>query len=250
MFQKEQLRRVIDYLKSTNESLKNNSDIATAIGMKTRTYISDLLSGTKPINENVVERFKVYLNVNPEFLKGEEVEMFLEKSNKSNSSNYQQERLARKNHISNKPFMVPLVPVKAQAGYVRAIDQSRFIDTLEEYAMPPGVNPVGAIWRYWEVEGESMEPAFKSGDIILTSQVHQMDWENMRNFYLYVIVTDEKVLFKRIYAKNQLEWVLISENEENYPQQLLPVEYIKEVWVFRRHIVNHAPPTKIFEIKV
>jgi phage repressor protein C with HTH and peptisase S24 domain len=156
----------------------------------------------------------------------------------------------REQKVENKPFMVPLVPVKAQAGYVKSFDQSTYIDNLEQYALPPGVNPHGAVWRYWEVEGESMEPAFHSGDIILTSLVHQMDWENLRNFYLYVIVTEEKVLFKRVFSKNNLEWVLISENEEHSPQQLLPVEFIKEVWVFRRSIVSKAPPTKVFEIKV
>lgn len=148
------------------------------------------------------------------------------------------------------PFLVPLVPIKAQAGYVRAVDQQTYIDTLEKYALPPGVDPHGAIWRYWEIEGESMEPAFHSGDIILTSQVHRMDWENIRNFYLYVIVTQDRVLFKRVYCKNQLEWVLISENEDQFPQQLLPIEYIKEVWVFRRSILSKAPPTKEFKIKV
>jgi phage repressor protein C with HTH and peptisase S24 domain len=162
---------------------------------------------------------------------------------------YGKSRLSKKN---SKPdyILVPLVPVKAQAGYVKAIDQSTFIDTLEQYALPPGVNPQGAIWRYWEVEGSSMEPAFNTGDVILTSQVHQMDWENLRNFYLYVIVTDERVLFKRVFCKNSIEWVLISENEEQYPQQILPVEYIKEVWVFRRSIIAKAPPTKEFKITV
>jgi phage repressor protein C with HTH and peptisase S24 domain len=148
------------------------------------------------------------------------------------------------------PYMVPLVPVKAQAGYVKAVDQEVFMDTLEKYALPPGVNPHGAIWRYWEVEGESMEPAFHSGDIILTSQVHPYDWENLRNFYLYVIVTRDRVLFKRLYCKNMLEWVLISENEEHTPQRIISAEDVKEVWVYRRSIVNKAPPTKVFEIKV
>lgn len=249
MFKKERLREVIDYLKNHTEDYKTNADIATAVGFKSRTYISDLLSGSKPFSEQVAEKFSIYLNVNVEYLKGNSTEMFAGELKKSNSTNdFRSERLAKKN--LDKPFLVPLVPVKAQAGYVKAIDQSRFIDSMEEFALPPGVNPIGAVWRYWEVEGESMEPAFHSGDIILTSQVHKYDWDNLRNFYLYVIVTDEKVLFKRVFAKNLLEWVLISENEENYPQQLLPVEYIKEVWVFRRHIVNHAPPTKTFEIKV
>lgn len=161
---------------------------------------------------------------------------------------YRQQRLNQKNRST--PFMVPLVPVKAQAGYVRAMDQEVFVDTLEQYGLPPGVDPHGAIWRYWEIEGESMQPLFNSGDYILTSLVPQMDWENLRNFYLYVVVTTDKVLFKRVYCKNEREWVLISENEEHSPQQLLQVENVKEVWIYRRSIVKKAPPGKTFEIKV
>jgi phage repressor protein C with HTH and peptisase S24 domain len=161
---------------------------------------------------------------------------------------YLEQRRAQK--TISKQFMVPLVPVKAQAGYVKAVDQEAYLNTLEEFALPPGVNPQGAIWRYWEIEGRSMEPEYKDGDVLLTSQVHHYDWDNLRNFYAYVIVTTENVLFKRIYCKNPLEWVLISENEDEFPQQLLPVEYIKEVWVVRRVIKNKMPPNKVFEIKV
>jgi phage repressor protein C with HTH and peptisase S24 domain len=156
----------------------------------------------------------------------------------------------RKQKNSHKIPMAPLIPIKAQAGYVKAIDQQIYIETLEQFALPPGVKAQGANWAYWEIEGNSMEPVFKNGDIILTSQVPQMDWENLRNFYIYVIVTDERVLFKRIYCKNALEWVLISENEDLYPQQLLSVEYIKQVWVYRKTIKTDAAPTKTFEIKV
>jgi phage repressor protein C with HTH and peptisase S24 domain len=124
------------------------------------------------------------------------------------------------------------------------------MDALEKYALPPGVNPMGAIWRYWEVEGDSMEPTLRTGDVILTSQVHHMDWDNLRNFYIYVIVTAERVMIKRIFAQNPLEWVLISDNEAQYPQQALAVEFIKEVWVLRRLIVNKTPPPKEFKIKV
>jgi phage repressor protein C with HTH and peptisase S24 domain len=198
--------------------------------------------GTKPSDIEDYKKIDAFLHDNLEtFPINSKVDV-------SNLESFTERR--RKQKVKENPYLVPFMPVKAQAGYVRAIDQEVFIDTLERYALPPGVNPQGAVWRYWEVEGDSMEPAFHSGDIILTSQVHQLDWENLRNFYLYVIVTQDRVLFKRLYAKNELEWVLISENEELYPQQLLPVEYIKEVWVYRRSIVNKAPPTKMFEIKV
>jgi phage repressor protein C with HTH and peptisase S24 domain len=162
---------------------------------------------------------------------------------------YHKQRLHHKNSDAS-PYKVPFVPIKAQAGYVKAMDQEIYLDTLEKYALPPGVSGFGAIWRYWEVEGESMEPVFRPGDIILTSFVHSMDWENLRNFHVYVIVTHERIVVKRIFCKNSLEWVLISENEDHYPQQLLLVESVKEVWVYRKTWGTRASPTKRFEIKV
>lgn len=144
----------------------------------------------------------------------------------------------------------PLIPAKAQAGYVRAIDQERYMDTLEQYALPPGVDPRGNTWAYWEIEGDSMETAFYEGDVILTSLINPLDWQDIKNFYVYVIVTHDRVLIKRVYPKTTTEWVLISENEDQYPQILLPVDQVKELWVFRRRIEAKAPPTKTFEIKV
>jgi len=149
------------------------------------------------------------------------------------------------------PYMVPFVPIKAQAGYTRAIDQTMFLNTLEPYPLLPGVDPAGAVWRYWEVEGDSMETVFHSGDVVLSSQVPRMDWtDNIRNFYVYIIVTHDRVMIKRLFAKSQEKWVIISENESQYPQFLLNVEDVKELWVFRRKIDNKAAPTKRFEITV
>lgn len=150
----------------------------------------------------------------------------------------------------SQPYLVPMVPFKAQAGYVRAFDQVEFLDTLEKYALPPGVDPRGAVWRYFEVEGDSMEPTFHSGDVVLGSMVPREDWTQLRNFYIYVIVTHDALLLKRIYMKSMDEWVMISDNEKLYDQQLIKVGNIRELWVFRRHIVNKAPVPKMFEIKV
>lgn len=147
-------------------------------------------------------------------------------------------------------FRVPLVPIKAQAGYTKSFDQAFYLDTLEKYAIPPGISYHGSEWRYWEIEGDSMEPTLHSRDIILTSQVNKHDWEFVRNFYIYVIVTEDRVLIKRVFQKSPEVWVLISDNEESHPQQLLNVDEVKELWVFRRHIDSKAPVPRKFEIKL
>lgn len=148
-------------------------------------------------------------------------------------------RLQSKNapHIQ----LVPMVGVKAQAGYIKGFEQSDYLDTLEQYAMPPGVNPIGAVWRYFEIDGDSMEPTLSAGDVVLATLVPAEDWNDTRNFCVYVIHTADQLLIKRLYNKSDSEWVLISDNEEVAPQRLIKKEDVKEVWYLRRHIRNKVP---------
>lgn len=161
----------------------------------------------------------------------------------------EQRRISKQNKSS---LVAPFIPVKAQAGYTKAIDQEVYADALEKYGLPPCVDPMGAFWRYWEIEGDSMEPEFKSGEVILTSQVPKVDWDSLRDYYAYIIVTKDQVLFKRVYPKSKTpgNWVLISANEKMYEQQLQPIDDVREVWVFRRLIRDAAPPHKRYEINL
>ncbi len=156
----------------------------------------------------------------------------------------------RRPKIESKPFLVPFLPVKAQAGYVRAYDQTVYLDTLEKYSVPPGVDPRGAEWMYFEIEGDSMEETFSAGDIIFCSLVPQMDWNEIRNFYVYVIITESSVRIKRLFRKDAEHWVMISDNEKDYPQELLKVRDVKQLWVYRKTWHTNARPPKVFEIKI
>lgn len=154
----------------------------------------------------------------------------------------------REHKIEKAPVMVPLVAQKAQAGYVKGYDHVDYLDTLEKYSLPPGVHPSGAVWSYFEVDGDSMEPTLYAGDLLLTSMLPREDWNDIKNFSVYVILANDQLVVKRVFRKNAAEWVLISDNEELYPQVMLPVASIKQVWVFRRHICTRINAPKEFKI--
>ena len=160
--------------------------------------------------------------------------------------------LARRRRIKNniEEFRVPLVTIKARAGYANSYDNIDLVNSLDKYAIPPGVSYAGAIWRYFEVDGDSMEESLSTGDMILCSQVPQDDWENIKNFYVYVIVTETEVTIKRVFIKPDGQWVLISDNEAVTPQRLFDHRQLKELWVFRRLIKKTISPKKEFKIKV
>jgi phage repressor protein C with HTH and peptisase S24 domain len=163
---------------------------------------------------------------------------------------YVDKRREMKNNTAG-PFMVPLVPLKAQAGYTKSFNNTDFIHHLDTYPIWPGIDPHGAIWRYFEVEGDSMLDTFKQGQFLLTSQVTKEDWSNVENFYVYVIVTEEKVMVKRLAkVKGKDYWAAISDNEEKYKQFKLYVKDVRELWKYRRHMDWDASPKKKFEVKV
>lgn len=146
--------------------------------------------------------------------------------------------------------LAPLVGVKAQAGYIKGFEQVDYMDTLEQYSLPPGVNPIGAVWRYFEIDGDSMEPTLSAGDVVLATLVPVEDWNDTKDFCVYVIHAADQLLIKRLYNKSEDEWVLISDNEEVAPQHLIKKEDVKEIWFLRRHIRNKVPMTEQVKIRV
>lgn len=172
---------------------------------------------------------------------GDDVKILGKISQGRKSRPYFEER--REQKIIPVQFMVPLVGIKAQAGYVKGYEQTDFLQTLEKFSLPPGVNPKGLEWSYFEVDGDSMEPTIASGDILLSSLLPQEDWKDIREHYVYVLLTDEQLLVKRVACINEKEWSLISDNE-TYPQVSLDLSKLKQVWTLRRHIRSRVPQPK------
>lgn len=63
----------------------------------------------------------------------------------------------RKQKNGSNPYLVPFVDIPAQAGYSRAYSNIDYIATLKQYPILPDVDPAGAEWRYFQVDGDSME---------------------------------------------------------------------------------------------
>jgi phage repressor protein C with HTH and peptisase S24 domain len=138
-------------------------------------------------------------------------------------------------------MMVPLVGIKAQAGYVRGFEQTDYLDTLQQYALPPGVHPAGAVWRYFEIDGDSMEPSLQAADIVLATMVPFEDWNEIKNLCVYIVHLEDRLLIKRIQRVSADTWTLLSDNEHYAPQKIM-VEDVKQLWQLRRHIRSKVPP--------
>ena len=215
----------------------------------TRELVNKIESGKSAVSKRTAEKLKILLEKHQLEEISHDVNILgkaSQSSRKGPARPYYEQRLEHKNEDTK--FLVPLVGIKAQAGYIKGFEQVDYIETLEQYSLPPGVNPTGAIWRYFEIDGDSMEPTLSSGDIVLATMVPPEDWSDVKNFNVYIILTQDQLLIKRLYRKSEKEWVLISDNEEANPQVLLNVEDVKQLWLFRRHIRAKVPQPKEFKI--
>ncbi len=221
---------------------------------RTRELVNKMERGKSRVSASTRKRIENFLySVNPSVF-SHEVNILGQHSRSSvppvKTQPYHLERREQKKQDAPS-YLVSIVGIKAQAGYVKNFEQvDEFVDNLEKYALPPGVNPTGAVWRYFEVDGDSMEPTLNGGDLILASMMPQEDWSDVKDFAVYIILLEDQLLVKRVFKKSATQWVLISDNDEAYPQKLLPVASVKQVWTFRRHIRSRMPQPKEFKIAV
>lgn len=144
---------------------------------------------------------------------------------------------------------IGVVPIMAQAGYSKHYLDPKYVDELEEIQLP-NLPYHGERYRVFEVSGDSMMPTLKEHFHVVGERVEPEFWDTTAQFYIYVIVTDDRIMVKRLYRKDPDSFVLISDNEEFYPQFILPKSEIKEIWLVKRKIDWEMPPPKRFEITV
>lgn len=242
MSNQKQLRQLIDLIK--HKTGLTQEGIALQAGYK-RTYLSQAL-GMKDVPEKLISKLKLtfedVLKTEQNGIRGtlelnEEPATFASKS-------------IRKPKIDTDPEAdgITFLPISAQAGYSKRKSDPIFKSSLQKLFIP-GFPYRGERFRIWEVEGNSMEPTFKEHFYVLSEIVEQQFWHQAKDYYAYVIVTIDSVLIKRVYKKSKTEWVLISDNEDLYPQFPFPVSEIKELWFIKRKMDWEMAPPKKFDIK-
>lgn len=143
---------------------------------------------------------------------------------------------------------IVLVPMKAQAGYLKGLTKPDFIKKLPTFRMP-GLN--NGVFRMFEVSGNSMFPTLPDRSYVVGSFVE--NWtRDIKDNRLYVIVSNkiEDGLVKRCINKIEKYNNLIckSDNRRQYPTQSVHPEDIMEVWEVKLHLNFSIPdPADIYD---
>lgn len=141
------------------------------------------------------------------------------------------------------------VPIGAQAGYALHYTDTIYLNDLDRLYIPG--NPFkGDRYRFFEVEGDSMIPTLEEGMQVIGQKIEPESWRNLNEYYIHVIVTESQILIKRLVILDDETLVMISDNEDVYPQVLLKIEDIKELWLVKRTLDWRMAPPKKIELKI
>lgn len=125
------------------------------------------------------------------------------------------------------------VPIPARAGYLSGYGDPEYIEHVEAYRLP---NLKNGTYRMFQVEGQSMYPTLKHGDIVVAEWVESID--DIRDERVHVLVTkqDGIVIKRAINAANKLGSVIAKSDNTNkgeYPNIEVRPNDIKEIWYAR-----------------
>lgn len=131
-----------------------------------------------------------------------------------------------------------LVPVQAQAGYGLQHNEAVFLQDLPKYRIPGFER--GA-FRAFEVAGDSMEPTLNHRDIVVASYVD--NWRLLEPGDIYVVVTAESVMLKRIKERITAQDMTVMLHSDNHHRKPYPMDVvdISELWRVRGYISTYLP---------
>jgi len=125
-------------------------------------------------------------------------------------------------HVKEDKIMY--VPIAAHAGYCDQFHEEVTQEDLEFFSLP-GYQPCYGEHRCFDVAGDSMEPTLFTGDKIICSLVSSNNGYNcIRDNYVYVVITHNDILVKRVTNRLRQEGVLYLNSDNGSPYKTVEVQ--------------------------
>lgn len=130
----------------------------------------------------------------------------------------------------NNEERIPIVPVKASAGYLNGYADPEYIGSLPSFSMPVPELSTGKTFRVFQIKGDSMLPV-QPGSYLFCEYVESI--ASVREAEVYVIITrEEGLVCKRVFLQKDHQLLLKSDNPE-YTPYLIDGDSVIELWKAR-----------------
>lgn len=220
-------RQSVDYLKK-NRRIYNATDLANITG-KHKSYISEMLSGKRPVSEQFVQVFTTHFpEISTHWLLTGEGEMI--------NRTVQAFDLETERRLEVR--RVPLFDLEATAGF-SALFQD-FTSGVSDYITIPNLPPVdGAIYA----RGDSMSPLIASGDIVIFKKVELLP-ENILWGHIYIVSYsidgDDFTVLKYIRHSPREGYIRLESYNTRFDPQDIPSSSITALALVKASVTFHT----------
>ncbi|RAJ35398.1 LexA family transcriptional regulator [Pedobacter cryoconitis] len=262
----QRFKEVVDFL-TRDKIVKSKKDIALQLGIS-QSYLSEILNNRIKISGDFLQIFFNKFGINPNYIFGTSSDILVQPSNllaepqavysKTTGSKNDTPALQKHDTPADPPnlnFGVPkvvsvnenneelisLVNVKAAAGYLNGYADPEYIERLPTIRMP-GIK--GGSHRAFEIRGHSMSPTMHNSSIAIGRWVESFD--DIRDRYVYIVITSSegivmKRVLNRIHETGKLILLSDNQNKREYPNIILDVSDVLEVWKLRAGFIFEFP---------
>ncbi|QHT70953.1 hypothetical protein GXP67_32055 [Rhodocytophaga rosea] len=143
---------------------------------------------------------------------------------------------------------IAMVDTRAAAGYPQYFLEPEYLVDLPKFTLP-GPQFRNSTFRCFQVVGDSMSETLYPEDWVICSYVDlsqgRKAFNNIKEGYIYVVVTEEAVLVKRLLNRVQERGkiVIMSDNEAYATREIDAID-IKELWYVKAKVSFHFPNTR------
>lgn len=217
----------VEYLKQKRR-IYNATDLANITG-KQKSYISEVMSGKRPISEHFVRTFtECFPDISMDWILTGKGDM-LNRTVQTFDLKTDGERTARK---------VPVYDLTATAGFM-AVYQDLSAG-VADYLTIPNLPPVdGAIYA----RGDSMSPLISSGDIVIFKKVEPVSSNILwGHIYIvsYVLEGDEFTVLKYLRRSTREGFISLESFNTRYDPQEIPASSIVALALVKASITFHT----------
>jgi transcriptional regulator with XRE-family HTH domain len=211
----------IKYLRKSKRLSQNS--IAQKLGIS-RTSWSDYEKGRFEPTVSILKKISDYFEVCMDDIVSKDLERLAFSEKKTISNPKETLRVVAITVDAQQKQNIELIPVKAIAGYAQSFSDVHFIKEFPRFTLPKLQE---GMYRAFEIQGNSMPP-IQEGAIVIGRYVEHI--RDLRDNKRYVVISkDEGLCFKRIFKSSNKNLILMSDNPEFAPFNVL-MEDILEAW--------------------
>jgi phage repressor protein C with HTH and peptisase S24 domain len=230
----QRFRLVYDALKEQGK-IKSKSDIAAQLGTYNH-VINSILKGKRNITLDQMNKLIEVYGINANFLFGGSQQMF---------EGEEAIHIPLAEKIFEGQKNISLVNAQAMAGNSLGAQQSDYDDAnqtaieVQRFSIPGLEGDLTAI----EISGDSMLPNITNGDIVICEQVESGPFGSIKDNSVYVIVTEDSVVTKRVQnikQDNQTTGLRLISDNQIYPPYEVDIQEVIALYRVKHRITNYG----------